>query len=507
MREPIVELRKAEGPLVLAVDIGSSSVRSTAFDKIGRMVKGTLADQSYRMETPEPGAVQTDPDGLVDCVFKCVDETVARAGRLAHAIRGVSMSTFVSNILGVGDDDCAVTPLYTYADTRADADATALKATLDERTVHERTGCRLHTSYLPGRFRWIARTQPAQFQKATRWMSIGEYLLLRLFGEARVSYSVASWSGLLNWRRLAWDELVLAALPVKAEQLSVLTDIDQPLSGLRREFAQRWPSLRATPWYPAVGDGAAANIGVGCVSPGRVALTVGTTAALRIVTGERVARIPWTLWCYRVDRNRLLLGGALTEGGNVFAWMTKTLNLDDWPSVEEALASMPPDAHGLTVLPFLAGERSPGWAGHARASISGLSLGTSALDILRAGLEGVAFRLALVFEDLTSVVPEVEQVVANGGALLRSPTWLQIVADALGRPVSIAPFREASCRGAALLTLEALGCLSVSDEVVTPMGRGYSPDAARTRAYRGAMQRQIRLYEAVVGTGDAQKMS
>ena len=114
-----------------------------------------------------------------------------------------------------------------------------------------------------------------------------------------------------------------------------------------------------------------------------------------------------------------------------------TLNLGSHPSFEDALAGMEPDSHGLTVLPFLAGERAPGWAGHARATIHGLSLATTPLEILRAGMEAVAYRLALVFELLRPMIPRDPQVVASGGALLHSPAWLQIVTDVLGRPVAV----------------------------------------------------------------------
>ena len=108
--------------------------------------------------------------------------------------------------------------------------------------------------------------------------------------------------------------------------------------------------------------------------------------------------MPAGLWCYRVDRRRALLGGATSEGGNVYGWMQDTLKLGEPDAIERALAQLPPDGHGLTVLPFLAGERSPGWAGDVRATISGLGLNTTPIEMLQAGLEAVAYRFALIFE-------------------------------------------------------------------------------------------------------------
>src|SRR5262249_30676554 len=156
--------------------------------------------------------------------------------------------------------------------------------------------------------------------------------------------------------------------------------------GLRPEFATRWPPLAGIPWLPALGDGACSNVGAGCTTAEQAALMVGTSGAMRICLPTETVAIPDGLWCYRVDGRRLLLGGSLSNGGSLYAWLTETLNLSA-AHVEHELQTMEPDAHGLTMLPFLAGERSLGWVAGARAAIVGLALATRPLDIVRAGLE------------------------------------------------------------------------------------------------------------------------
>jgi gluconokinase len=498
---PAVTQNHAEKPLVLAIDIGTSSVRTALFDRLGRAVEGVGARQMYEIATSAEGASEADPDALLEHVFSCLDQSVSQAHDLSRQIEGIATCTFVNNILGIDQNNRAVTPLTTYADTRADSEVAALRGDFDETAVHNRTGCRFHPSYLPARFRWLARTHPDLFQQVARFVSIGEYLELKLFRETAVSYSVASWTGLLNRSRLEWDTPLLAALPVKVEQLSPLTDANVPRRGLRPEFATRWPTLRNLPWFPAVGDGATANIGSGCISSARVALSVGTTSALRVVLNNPPDHLPSGLWCYRVDGRRSLLGGALSEGGSVFAWMKSILHLENLSELEPSLAGLKPDAHGLTVLPFLAGERSPGWAGRARATIHGLTLATNPLDILQAGLEAVAYRIALVFELLRPVLLADPQIIASGGALLNSPTWLTIVTDVLGQPVSASKVQEASGRGAALLALEALGALSDLEEVPDFVNAAHLPDPARHARYRLAMERQQALYDKLIKPG------
>jgi gluconokinase len=225
-------------------------------------------------------------------------------------------------------------------------------------------------------------------------------------------------------------------------------------------------------------------------------LSLGSTAALRVVTTTFVPELPAALWCYRVDRNRSLLGGALTEGGNLFEWMNNVLKLDTRSQTEQGVAALEPDSHGLTVLPFLAGERSPGWADHALGTIHGLSLGTTSTDILRAGLEAVALRLALVYQNLARMVPELELVVASGGA--SASTWLQMIADALGQTVTATTVIEASSRGVALMVMEALG-LSPGPGVTHDVSPAvFQPDFNHHQRYRRALRRQESLYRNLV---------
>ncbi len=493
-----IPIDRAEGPLILTIDLGTSAVRTSLFDCLGRAVEGIEARQPLEIKTTVEGASEADPDLILELTLSCIDSVLKQTASLSQRIAGVASCTFVGNILGANSANQAITPLTTYADTRAYSEVPHLQAEFDESIVHDRTGCHFHPCYLPAYFRWFAKAKPDLFKQVSRWMSIGEYLELKLFGQSAVSYSVASWLGLLNRNSLTWDEQLIASLPIRTDQLSPLVDSNHFRRGLQPEFANRWAALQEIPWFPALGDGASANIGSGCISPERIALTVGTTSALRAVVDFPIPHIPEGLWCYRVDGRRSLPGGALSEGGSLFSWLTETLKLRSPSEVEQALAKMEPDAHGLTMLPFLAGERAPGWAGHARATIHGLSLATTPLEILRAGLEAVAYRIAIVFELLRQLLPSEPQIIASGGALLHSPAWLQIMADTLGRPVAVSEVQEASARGAALSALEALGILNHLSEAPSFIGSVFDPDFKRHERYLKAIERQKALYEKLI---------
>ncbi len=484
---------------IMAIDAGSSSVRCSLYDRTGNLIEGTRASFGYGFETTHDGGATLDADKLCELVFRAIGETLVRAG--AREISGVALSTFWHGVLGVDRRDNPTTPVFTWADRRAAGAAAELRGWLDETAVHRRTGCMLHSSYLPAKLLWLSRSSPQEFGATARWLSPGEYLHLKLFGEATASTSMAAGTGLFDQNHAIWDSELLDALPIGAGQISPISD--EPSRGLRDEWARRWPALEEVPWFPALGDGACSNLGSGCVGRGRLALMVGTSGAMRMLWQAGSAEPPDGLWCYRVGESRFVVGGALSDGGNLVAWLRKTLRLPESEETEKLLAGMKPGAHGLTFLPFLAGERGPGWADTANGTVTGLSMATEPVEMLRAAMEAIALRFALIAQRLDEAFPYeagAREIVATGGGLLGSPAWTGIMADALGRPITVSTVPEASSRGAALLALETLGGPKV-EEFEAPLGEIYEPDPSRHEVYREALEHQRKLYDAVVRKG------
>ena len=488
-----------DSPLVLAIDIGTSSVRASLYDRDSRPLPGLQARGRYALQTTPEGGAFLDPEEVLRQTTSCIDRVLELATSETSRIVAVGSCTLVSNVLGLDNRDRAVTPLYTWADTRGLESVAWLREQVDEATLHQRTGCPIHTSYLPVRLRWLATAEPELFRRAARWLSIDDYLRFRLFGRTSSSYSIASWTGLIDRRKLTWDAPLLATIDLPESRLPKLTDRDQAQSGLRPKFARRWPALSQVPWYPALGDGAASNLGSGGSSSEQIIINVGTSAAVRVTVEGAPPAVPAGLWCYRIDGQHSLLGGALSNAGNLYEWLLGTLRLGSPAGIERELAAMAPDEHGLTMLPFLAGERAPGWAAHARGTISGLALHTRPIHILRAALDAVVFRLALIHDLLLPVAPDAHEVVASGGAVVQSPSWMQTLADTLNRPVLLATDREASSRGVAISLLQATGHLGRLDEApAPPFERRFEPDAERHKVYRQAMARQVGLYQELV---------
>ena len=480
---------------VLALDVGTSSCRASLFDVHARSMPEAMARITYSPRVTPDGGAELNADALFDDVCSVIDEVLRPPD--TPRILAVATSTFWHSLMGVDARGRPLTPLYLWLDARARDEMAGLRQQLDERAIHARTGCVLHWTYWPARLRWLQRTQPESVRNVHRWISFAEYLLQRLTGSSGVSVSMASGSGLLDIHTLEWDQALLEFLHLEPTQLGILTPLKNTSTS-----TQRWPHLNHVPWLSAVGDGACSNLGAGCASPDRFALMIGTSGAERAVWSPPAHlsfSFPWGLWAYRVDERRVAMGGALNDGGSLLDWLRDSLQLPDLAASEAAVADMEPDAHGLTVLPLWGGERNPGWADDARGAIVGLRLSTPASNILRACLEAVALRFAMVDRLLLQALPQATQVIATGGALLHSPAWMQILADVLGRQVLASAEAEASSRGAALLGLEAVDALPFALEDMQPeTTRCFEPVAEHTERYRLAAERQQRLYDALV---------
>jgi gluconokinase len=481
----------SESVRVLSVDLGSSSVRAEFYDGSGSREEGTGTKLGYELEYTPDGGVTKDADGLLDLVARAIDGALEEAGDAP--VSGVAMSTYWHSVLGLDSGGRPTTPVLSWADRRAAGAARELRQSLDEAAIHRRTGCVLHSSYWPAKLLWLSRERAEAFERTERWVSPGDYFYERFFGSSHVGTSMASATGLFDQNERRWEGEVIEALPVERSQLSPISD--EPLRGLGEEWARRWPALSEVPWFPAAGDGACSNVGSGCTRNDRLALMVGTSGAMRVLWKADSVEIPDGPWCYRADEKRFVMGGALSDGGNLVEWLRNTLRLPE--EAEKLLAGMEPDSHGLTFLPLLAGERGPGWADEANGTIAGLSMSNTPVEILRAAMEAIALRFALIAEIIQAASPGEKEVVATGGGLLHSPTWIGIMADALGRPVTTSGIQEASSRGAALLALERLGELEI-ERAEAPLGETFEPDPGRHEIYREALARQRRLYEAVL---------
>ncbi len=487
------------GDNIVTLDIGTSSVRALLYRSDFTLYENVGLQKKYALTTKTDGSVEVNADLLVQLTFECLDTLHGQMAAQGLKAAGVGISTFWHCFVGINIDGKPTTPVIHLFDTRSGVQMAELTDMFNGAWMHAVTGCMPHTSYWPAKLLWLKETRPEAFARTTRWLSLGEYLLRQLAVEAADSTSMISATGIWDQRKNDYCEELFPALGIEREQLTRIEKLDEPCKELLPFAVARWPLLQGIPWYPAYGDGACNSIGSGCTTPKQFALMVGTSGAMRVVVKQNAVTIPSGIWCYRVNRERFILGGAISNGGEVFRWASSTFQIP--ADAEEQIGRREPGVHGLTLLPYLAGERSPYWRPELRATITGISLSTKPIDILQACLESVSLRFKQIYKLLTKPFALPEQVIASGGALTSSKIWLQMMADALEHPVEESLVREASSRGAAMIAAEQMGLLSDLDEAPCLVGRTVEPNGGRGAAYEQLLERDLNLFEALYGRG------
>jgi len=483
---------------VLSIDIGTSGVRAALFDEWGGEIDGA-AVRVPRTVSSSSDLAELDADAAVQLVIQTIDLLFAQAYISTAPLELISLSCFWHSMVGIDANGAPTTPVLGWADTRGAHFAQDLRRRFNEKEFHSRTGCRFHPSYWPAKLLWLRNAEPEAVSKTSQWLSFSDYLAFHLCGKTLTSVSMASATGLFDQRKGRWDAELLQALEITSSCLPTLAGRDETLK-LNEEFRLRWPQLSNARIFPAIGDGAANNIGSSCTERDRVALMIGTSGAMRVLyEGEPPDELPDQLWCYRADDLRVVIGGALSDGGGLHSWLREALHFkEDDEALENQLMEMEPDTHGLTILPFWTGERSPGWAPQAQGAILGLTLRTRPIEILRAAMEAVAYQFASIASALEKLAPGAA-IIASGNALRSSPAWVQIIADVIGRPVALSVTREASTRGAALLGLEAAGKINTIEQSSFAVGQIFEPDNSRYGRYQEALERQEKAHKQIFG--------
>jgi gluconokinase len=479
------------------LDIGTSSVRAALYGLDGRMIAGTLVKNERSLATTEDGGSEIDAETALRQVISVIDELLRHPVVKKSEIEFVAQSAFWHSLVGVDSKGKPTTKVLSWADRRSRNYTQPLRKRFRESDIHNRTGARFHSSFWPAKLLWLKKEHSPQFRKTDLWLSFSDFVALQLFGVAATSVSMASGTGILNLRTCDWDGQLGTFLGLRHGSLPLVSAGSYTFY-LNQKFAKRWPRLKASQWFPAIGDGAANNVGVACLKRTRAALMIGTSGAMRVAyRGAPPAKIPPGLWCYRIDESRVILGGALSDGGNLFATLVSSLNLNNGEALESQIAKRAPAGHGLTFMPFLAGERSTGYNEDARGGVIGISPTSDAIDIIRAALEGVAYRFAEIFDQISQVARP-REVIASGGALESSPAWTQIVADVIGRDLIVADAGEASMRGAVLLALETTGKIKKIDDAPAPTGRVFRADKSRKSVYATARKHHQEIYRSLI---------
>jgi gluconokinase len=444
--------------VVLGLDVGTTGTKVVAFglDRPWRQV--TIRE--YPLLEPEPGQQTQDPAAVLDAVTDALAACVAACGDAE--VVGLAVSAAMHGLVGLDVHRRPLTPLLTWADARATEETRTLRAGDLGRTLHQNTGTPVHPMSPLTKLMWMVRHEPELAAEVRWWLGMKDLVLLELTGELVTERSSASGSGLLELATGRWYPTALELAGIGAHHLPEVAEPTaiRPLTAL---VAARTGLPVGLPVVLGAADGPLGNLGTGAVRPGQVGLSLGTSGAARAVVQTPPAELDESLFCYVLTDHAYVVGGAISNGGFVVRWAGSALapDIEGAPArhrdaaLIELAATAPAGSDGLVMLPYLLSERAPLWDPDLSGAFLGLRRSHTRAHLIRAAIEGVSLQLSLIVDQLDRLEPVIE-VRVTGGAF-RSTLWREVLAGALGRPITVVGQAEGSALGAAALGLVALG--------------------------------------------------
>ena len=451
--------------LYLGVDIGTTSTKSVLFAEAGKVL--SMHHVEYPLHSPAPSIAEQDPEEIFQAVLETMKVAIKKANVDIKNLKLVSFSSAMHSVLAMDKQGKPLTQCITWADSRSTAWAKKIKEEYNGLEIYRRTGTPIHPMSPLAKLAWLRDEHREIFYKADKFIGIKEYVFYRLFGEYVIDYSIASATGMFHLENLAWDKEALSIAGVTADKLPKPVPTTHYLTGLKEDYQTELGISADTPFIVGASDGVLSNLGVNAIDPGVVAVTIGTSGAIRTVTDKPVTDPKGRIFCYCLTEDHWVVGGPVNNGGMTFRWVrdelassevetAKRLGIDPYEVLTKIAQRVTPGADGLLFHPYLAGERAPLWNANARGSFFGLGLHHKKEHMVRAVLEGVIFNLYTVMLALQEVIGAPKQIKATGG-FARSELWRQMMADIFNQEVVVPETFESSCLGAIVLGMYALG--------------------------------------------------
>ncbi|MBI2730260.1 MAG: gluconokinase [Sphingobacteriales bacterium] len=457
----------------LGIDIGTGSVKAVLINVKGETV--LTAQQHYPMHEPEPGFREQDADIVKDATFTVIKEIIGKSNQ-PDKIKSICFSAAMHSIMAVDEKGKPLTPLLLWSDTRSTEESDDIKYSKDATIIYQRCGTPVHPMLPLTKIKWLKQNEREIFAKTHKFISIKEYICFHLLGKYIVDYSVASATGMFDLLALKWNKLALDYAGIGYELLSEPI----PTSAYSNKWNEHIPQELNLPsdimLVIGSSDGCFANVGSHVIPNRDLAVTIGTSAAVRITSPEPFFDTAESIFNYVLATNLYISGGASNNGGNVMNWLKQFLkdeSLTEAKILEKAF-TVDAGSEGLIILPYLYGERAPVWDAKARMIVYGMQAHHTADHFCRAMIEGVVMNLYSIAEKLIKQQPSINRVIASGG-FIQSPLWLQLTADVFNLPVHILDNADASALGAAMWGGFSLGMISEKNIVQPPAAKMYQP--------------------------------
>jgi xylulokinase len=481
--------------LVLGIDVSTTATKAVLVDETGAVAG--VASAGYPFETPRPLWSEQDPGLWWGGAIEAISSVLAAAGRAGADIAAVGLTGQMHGLVLLDAADRVLRPAILWNDQRTAAECDAIRAAVGPERLVEITGNDALTGFTAPKLVWVRDHEPDVWRRSAHVLLPKDYVRLQLTGEHALDKADGAGTILFDLAARDWSAEVLGRLDIPPAWLP-RTFEGPEVTGVVTAEAAAATGLRAgTPVVAGGGDQAANAVGVGVVSPGTVALSLGTSGVIFAATDaplyEPRGRVH--AFCHAVPGRWHLMSVMLSAAGSLRWFRDALAPGEDFGALVATAADVAPGSDGLLFLPYLSGERSPHPDPLARGAFVGLTLAHDRRHMTRAVLEGVAFGLRDGLDLMTAAgMPPPTQVRASGGGTA-SALWRQILADVLGVEIATVETTEGAAYGAGLLAAVGAGWWGSVDAAtdavvrVTPVASP-GPDARRY-AERHAVYRDL----------------
>jgi glycerol kinase len=483
---------------VLAIDQGTTSTRAVVYDAAGRNLGS--ASRELTQYYPRPGWVEHDAEEIWASVAEVTPRALAVAGIEATQLTALGLTNQRETVvLWERDSGRPVTRAIVWQDRRT-SDFCQSRHT-EEAWLHQRTGLILDPYFSATKLRWLLTEDPTLRRQAEAGQlafgTIDSFLLWRLTGGRihATDRTNASRTLLFNLHSASWDEELCRFFETP---ICLLPQI----RASRDDFGQ----TSALPFLPAglpiagvAGDQQAALFGQCAFQAGEAKCTYGTGAFFLQHLGSRPLlsrhRLLTTVAASGVETLQYALEGSVFVAGAAVQWLRDGLRLFQEAPEVEALAARSDKDQPVLFVPGFVGLGAPHWAPKARGVLFGLTRGTTAADLGRAVLEGVAYQVADLIDAAGRDAGQRVHSLRVDGGMARNAWFLQCQADILGLPILQAPVAEATALGAAYLAGLQAGVWSSEQQL---RGLGAQPRRFEPRLPAAERERRLRLWHRAV---------
>ncbi|MHA2140433.1 MAG: xylulokinase [Candidatus Thorarchaeota archaeon] len=495
--------------LVLAIDAGTTGVRSMLFTPSGEVV--ARAYEEFESYFPSPSWVEQDAEDWWTSTCNTIKACFKSSSANPNQVVGLSVTNQRETVVPIDEEGNALRRAIVWQDRRTVPQCDWIKTQVSEEDIYSTTGLTVDPYFTAPKILWIKSNESHVFEKTHKFLLVHDYIIYRLTGLTVTDYSNASRTMLFDVSSANWSDRLLEGFEIPSEKLPTPAASGTRVGAVSEEAAKESGLISSTPVVAGGGDQQCAALGVGVVRIGYFKSTTGTGTFMLAFSDKLMLDSERRVLCSRhVVPDAFVVEASMFTTGSALRWFRDQLGsvetavalergLDPYEVITEGAAQIPAGAEGVIHIPHFVGAGAPYWNPQARGIFAGLALGHTRHHLVRAILEGVSYEIRTNLEILRELGLPAEEVRVTGGAA-RSTTWMQIQADILGIPVIRTEMEEATALGAAILACKGVGIFKsiaeAAEEMVRPI-TPLNPKEENRSVYEHGFQRYRQLYKSI----------